>query len=68
LPLVAGALLLTGTIVYSRFEDWSLIEALYFAVVTLTTVGDAHLAPTTEGTQISRSSTSSPASASSSPS
>jgi hypothetical protein len=39
LRFVAGALLLTGTIFYWRFEDWSFIQSLYFLVVTLTTVG-----------------------------
>ena len=52
LPLVAGALVLTGTIFYWRFEDgWSLMDALYFSVVTLTTVGYGDLHPTTTGTQ-----------------
>jgi voltage-gated potassium channel len=52
LPIVAGALVLTGTIFYWRFEDWTIIEALYFSVVTLTTVGYGDLTPTTAGTQI----------------
>ncbi|MGB7686287.1 MAG: potassium channel family protein [Solirubrobacterales bacterium] len=52
LPFVAAALVLTGTIVYWRFEDWTVIEALYFCVVTLTTVGYGDLAPTSAGTQI----------------
>ena len=52
LPLVAGALVVTGTIFYWHFEDWTLIEALYFSVVTLTTVGYGDLHPTTAGTQI----------------
>jgi voltage-gated potassium channel len=52
LPVVAGALVLTGTIFYWRFEDWTIIEALYFSVVTLTTVGYGDLAPTSDGTQI----------------
>jgi voltage-gated potassium channel len=52
LPVVAGALVLTGTIFYWRFEDWTIIEALYFCVVTLTTVGYGDFAPTTAGTQI----------------
>ena len=52
LPVVAGALVLTGTLFYWRFEDWTIIEALYFCVVTLTTVGYGDLAPTTAGTQI----------------
>jgi voltage-gated potassium channel len=52
LPFVAGALILTGTIFYWRFEDWTFIEALYFSVVTLTTVGYGDLAPTTAETQV----------------
>ena len=52
LPLVAGALVLTGTLFYWRFEDWTIIEALYFSIVTLTTVGYGDFTPTTAGTQI----------------
>ena len=52
LPVVAGVLVLTGTLFYWRFEDWTLIESLYFCVVTLTTVGYGDLSPTTAGTQI----------------
>jgi len=52
LPFVAAALVLTGTIFYWRFEDWTLVESLYFSIVTLTTVGYGDLAPTTAGTQI----------------
>ena len=52
LPLVAGALLLTGTIFYWRTEDWTIVESLYFSVVTLTTVGYGDLHPTSAGTQI----------------
>ncbi len=52
LPVVAGVLVLTGTLFYWRFEDWTVIEALYFCVVTLTTVGYGDLHPTSAGTQI----------------
>ncbi len=52
LPFVAGALVLTGTIFYWRFEDWSFIQSLYFSVVTLTTVGYGDLHPTSDGTRI----------------
>jgi len=52
LPFVAAALVLTGTLFYWRFEDWTIIEALYFSVVTLTTVGYGDLHPTTSGTEI----------------
>jgi voltage-gated potassium channel len=52
LPVVAGVLVLTGTIVYWRFEDRTIIEALYLPVVTLATVGCGDFTPTTAGTQI----------------
>ena len=52
LPVVAGALVVTGTIFYWRFEDWTIIEALYFCIVTLTTVGYGDFTPTSAGTQI----------------
>ena len=52
LPFVAAALVVTGTIFYWHFEDWSIIESLYFSVVTLTTVGYGDLTPTTDGTQL----------------
>ena len=52
LPVVAGALVLTGTLFYWRFEDWSIVEALYFCVVTLATVGYGDLSPTSDATRI----------------
>jgi voltage-gated potassium channel Kch len=52
LPFVAAALVITGTLFYWRFEDWTIIESLYFSIVTLTTVGFGDLSPTTAGTQI----------------
>lgn len=52
LPLVAGALVITGTLFYWRTEDWTIIQALYFSIVTLTTVGYGDLHPTSAGTQI----------------
>ena len=35
LPVVAGVLVLTGTLFYWRFEDWTIVEAFYFCIVTL---------------------------------
>jgi voltage-gated potassium channel len=39
--------LLIGTIFYSYQEGWGLIDAFYFSVTTLTTVGFGDPAPTT---------------------
>ena len=33
----AGALVLTGTVVYTLGESWNLVDGFYFAVCTLTT-------------------------------
>jgi len=43
----ATAQSLLGTLVYRRLEGWSLVDALYFSVVTLATVGFGDLHPTT---------------------
>ena len=45
---LAGAvvmLLLVGTLFYSLNQDWSLVDAFYFSVTTLTTVGYGDLSP-----------------------
>ncbi len=38
-------LLLSGTIFYSTVENWSVLNALYFSVMTMSTVGYGDLAP-----------------------
>jgi hypothetical protein len=40
-------ILASGTIFYTTVEKWSVVDALYFSVTTLTTVGLGDLAPTT---------------------
>ena len=45
--LILVALLVSGTVFYSGVEGWSVIDALYFSVMTLATVGYGDLAPST---------------------
>lgn len=43
----ALSVLLLGTVVYHWLEGWSYLDALYFCVITLATVGYGDLTPTT---------------------
>ena len=45
--LWAGTVLLVGTLAYHWLEGWSYLDALYFCVITLATVGYGDLTPTT---------------------
>jgi voltage-gated potassium channel Kch len=45
-------LLASGTVFYWRFEGWSVVDSLYFSVITLTTVGYGDLAPTMTSTKL----------------
>ena len=47
LTLLVVITLLVGTIFYSLVEGWSVLDAFYFSVTTLTTVGLGDLAPKT---------------------
>lgn len=42
-----GAMILTATLVFSFIEGWSLLDAAFFAVVTISTVGYGDLVPQT---------------------
>jgi TRAP-type C4-dicarboxylate transport system permease small subunit len=44
----AALLLATGVIFYMIVEHWSFVDALYFSVTTLTTVGFGNPAPSTD--------------------
>jgi voltage-gated potassium channel len=45
---LAVLILLSGTIFYRSVEGWSWIDALYFSVTTISTVGFGDLAPRTD--------------------
>ena len=46
--LSVATLLAVGTVVYTILEGWSVLDSLYFSVVTLATVGYGDLHPTTD--------------------
>lgn len=52
LAIVVAAWVATGTIIYTIYEDWSVIDSLYFCVMTLTTIGYGDLAPTTDNMKL----------------
>jgi voltage-gated potassium channel Kch len=45
-------LLISGTVFYVLHEDWSIIDAIYFCVMTMSTVGYGDLAPTSSLSKI----------------
>jgi len=48
LTLSAIVILANGTIIYHFVEGWRWLDALYFSVITLTTVGYGDLSPQTD--------------------
>jgi voltage-gated potassium channel len=47
LAAITALALVLGTLFYWRVEGWSVLDSIYFSVITLTTVGYGDLAPTT---------------------
>ena len=52
IALMALALLAVGTVFYTNVEGWSPLDALYFSVITLATVGYGDLVPRTAAGKI----------------
>ncbi|MCK8484108.1 potassium channel family protein [Aliiroseovarius sp. S2029] len=49
---LALLMLVSGTIFYNRVEGWTWIDALYFSVTTMSTVGFGDLSPQTNAGKI----------------
>ena len=45
-------MLVSGTVFYSAVENWSLVDSVYFCVMTLATVGYGDLHPTSSISKI----------------
>ena len=52
LLVMALVVLLTGVVFYTNVEHWTLVNAIYFCVVTLGTVGYGDITPTTDAGKI----------------
>lgn len=52
LLLWVGVLLVGGTVFYRQVEGWSWVDAVYFCVITLATIGFGDLTPTTPAAKI----------------
>lgn len=50
--IVCLILLCAGTFVYSTVEGWSVLDAAYFSVISLTTIGYGDMHPTTAFTKL----------------
>jgi voltage-gated potassium channel len=45
-------LLAGGTMFYQQMEGWSIVDALYFCVMTIATIGNGHLVPSGEPSKL----------------
>lgn len=46
LLLLMVVMLISGTLFYAHYEDWGYLDALYFCVMTMSTIGYGDFVPT----------------------
>ncbi len=47
LVVILASIVLSGTVFYTVMEKWSIIDSMYFSIMTIATIGYGDLAPTT---------------------
>ncbi len=52
LLIISVGAVITGTVMFHLLEGWSILDSLYFSMVTLTTVGYGDFSPQTSGGKI----------------
>lgn len=52
---VVAVLVLSGTLFFNKYEEWSYIDSFYFSTMTLTTIGYGDLVPTNNITKVATS-------------
>ncbi len=52
LLIMAGLIMAIGVVFYMNVEHWSLVDSIYFCVVTLATVGYGDITPATQAGRI----------------
>ncbi len=52
LAIVLAGWIALGTVIYTVYEEWTVIESFYFSVMTLTTIGYGDYTPSTPTMQL----------------